>query len=210
MPVDHIRYDLLTQQALRAVVRRVLGDVAKTGSLPGEHHFYVTFDTRMPGVKMSTRLRAQYPEEMTVVLQHQFWDLTVTDSYFEVALSFNGISEKLHVPLETVKGFFDPSVQFGLQFETVTEEAAGPREVIAEEPAEEAKTPRLKRKSADPEAPAAIGPATPTTLEKAEAKKAETLKETSKPALVPDTDKGDPDKPSGGAEVVRLDRFRKK
>jgi hypothetical protein len=74
MPVDHIRYDLLTQQALRAVVRRVLGDVAKTGSLPGEHHFYVTFDTRMPGVKMSTRLRAQYPEEMTVVLQHQFWD----------------------------------------------------------------------------------------------------------------------------------------
>ena len=121
MPVDHIRYDLLTQQALRAVVRRVLGDVAKTGSLPGEHHFYVTFDTRMPGVKMSTRLRAQYPEEMTVVLQHQFWDLTVTDSYFEVALSFNGISEKLHVPLETVKGFFDPSVQFGLQFVTVTE-----------------------------------------------------------------------------------------
>ena len=80
MPVDHIRYDLLTQQALRAVVRRVLGDVAKTGSLPGEPPFYVTFDPRAPGVKMSSRLRAQYPEEMTVVLQHQFWDLTVTDS----------------------------------------------------------------------------------------------------------------------------------
>ena len=210
MPVDHIRYDLLTQQALRAVVRRVLGDVAKTGSLPGEHHFYVTFDTRAPGVKMSTRLRAQYPEEMTVVLQHQFWDLTVTDSYFEVALSFNGISEKLHVPLETVKGFFDPSVQFGLQFETVPEEATGPKEVVAEAPVEEPKTPRLKRKPAEPEAPAAIGPATPATVEKADAKKPEAAKETQKPALVADKDKGDPDKPSGGAEVVRLDRFRKK
>lgn len=207
MPVDHIRYDLLTQQALRAVVRRVLGDVAKTGSLPGEHHFYVTFDTRAPGVKMSTRLRAQYPEEMTVVLQHQFWDLTVTDSYFEVALSFNGISEKLHVPLDTVKGFFDPSVQFGLQFETVTEEA-GPKEVVAEAPVEETKTPRLKRKLTE-EAPAATGPAMPAKAEKIEAKKPD------KPALVSDADKGDadkgdPDKPSGGAEVVRLDRFRKK
>ena len=211
MPVDHIRYDLLTQQALRAVVRRVLGDVAKTGSLPGEHHFYVTFDTRAPGVKMSSRLRAQYPEEMTVVLQHQFWDLTVTDSYFEVALSFNGISEKLHVPLDTVKGFFDPSVQFGLQFETVTEAQAGPREVAAE-PVEEPKTPRLKRKPAEPEPPAAIGPATPTKAERTDAKKPEppTPKETQKPALVADTDKDDPDKPSGGAEVVRLDRFRKK
>ena len=77
---------------------------------------------------------------MTVVLQHQFWDLTVTDSYFEVALSFNGISEKLHVPLETVKGFFDPSVQFGLQFETVTEEAR-PEGSRRREPAEEPKTP---------------------------------------------------------------------
>jgi hypothetical protein len=207
MPVDHIRYDLLTQQALRAVVRRVLGDVAKTGSLPGEHHFYVTFDTRAAGVKMSTRLRAQYPEEMTVVLQHQFWDLTVTDTYFEVALSFNGVSEKLHVPLDTVKGFFDPSVQFGLQFETVTEDA-GPKDVAAEAPAEEPRTPRLKRKLAEPDAPPAIGPATPAA-EKADAKKPDP-KETPKPALVPDTDKGDPDKPSGGAEVVRLDRFRKK
>ena len=204
MPVDHIRYDLLTQQALRAVVRRVLGDVAKTGSLPGEHHFYVTFDTRAPGVKMSTRLRAQYPEEMTVVLQHQFWDLTVTDTYFEVALSFNGISEKLHVPLDTVKGFFDPSVQFGLQFETVTEEAAGPKEVVAGD----AKPAKPRRKPAEPEPPAAIGPATPAKME---AKKPDAPK----PALVTDNDKGDPDKPepdkpSGGAEVVRLDRFRKK
>jgi hypothetical protein len=120
------------------------------------------------------------------------------------------------VPLDTVKGFFDPSVQFGLQFETVTEEA-GPKEVAAEEPVEEPKTPRLKRKLADPEAPSAIGPATPV-VEMADAKKPdapkevpkEAPKETPKPALVTDKDKGDPDKPSGGAEVVRLDRFRKK
>ena len=124
MSVDHIRYDLLTQQALRAVVRRVLSDVAKAGSLPGEHHFYVTFDTRAPGVKLSSRMREQYPEEMTIVLQHQFWDLAVSDAHFEVALSFNGVSEKLHVPFEAIKGFFDPSVQFGLQFEPQGEAAA--------------------------------------------------------------------------------------
>src|SRR6266513_6011205 len=135
MAVDHIRYDLLTQQALRAVVRRVLFDVAKSG-LPGEHHFYVTFDTRAPGVKLSARMREQYPEEMTVVLQHQFWDLAVTDTHFEVALSFNGVSEKLHVPLEAIKGFFDPSVQFGLQFETQGEAGkAAPAETPADEKA---------------------------------------------------------------------------
>ncbi len=128
MSVDHIRYDLLTQQALRAVVRRVLSDVAKVGSLPGEHHFYVTFDTRAPGVKLSSRMREQYPEEMTVVLQHQFWDLAVSDAHFEVALSFNGVSEKLHVPFEAIKGFFDPSVQFGLQFEPQGEAAGAGRE----------------------------------------------------------------------------------
>ncbi len=199
MATDHIRYDLLTQQALRAVVRRVLSDVAKTG-LPGEHHFYVTFDTRAPGVKLSARMREQYPEEMTVVLQHQFWDLAVSDAHFEVGLSFNGISEKLHVPLDAIKGFFDPSVQFGLQFETAAESkdaapAAKPAPVAAEE-ARPAK-PRRKPAPAEPEAPAAIGPAEPAKP----AAKA--------PALVAGTDT-DPDKPSGGAEVVRLDRFRKK
>ena len=200
MPVDHIRYDLLTQQALRAVVRRVIADVAKTGSLPGEHHFYITFDTRAPGVKMSTRLRAQYPEDMTVVLQHQFWDLAVTDTYFEVSLSFNGISEKLHIPLDAIKGFFDPSVQFGLQFETVTEGDGATKEVATEAPPEAAKPAKPKRKPAEPEAPAAIGPA----------KADDTKSAPAKPALVAGTDKPEPDKPSGGAEVVRLDRFRKK
>jgi len=199
MAVDHIRYDLLTQQALRAVVRRVLSDVAKSG-LPGEHHFYVTFDTRAPGVKLSARMREQYPEEMTIVLQHQFWDLAVSDAHFEVALSFSGVSEKLHVPLDAIKGFFDPSVQFGLQFETQTEAKDAPAEKPApavEEP--KAAKPRRKPVAPEPEAPAAVGPAEPAKAEKAPA-----------PVLVGGTDNPEPNKPSGGAEVVRLDRFRKK
>jgi uncharacterized protein len=205
MSVDHIRYDLLTQQALRAVVRRVLTDISKTGVLPGEHHFYITFDTRAPGVRISKRLHEQYPEEMTIVLQHQFWDLVVSEAHFEVGLSFNGITEKLYVPLEAIKGFFDPSVQFGLQFDTGADAQKAAVPVAAEKPGlamvpdeakPAAKTATSRRKSAlPPEAPAAVGPA-------------ESAKP--QPALVADTDKGDPDKPSGGAEVVRLDRFRKK
>ena len=199
MSVDHIRYDLLTQQALRAVVRRVLSDVAKVGSLPGEHHFYVTFDTRAPGVRLSTRMKEQYPEEMTVVLQHQFWDLAVSDAHFEVALSFNGVSEKLHVPFEAIKGFFDPSVQFGLQFEPQGE-AAG----AAEKPAlAEEKATRSRRKPvAEEDAPAAVGPAEPA--KPAPAKKPPVA------LVAKDEAPPEPDKPNGGAEVVRLDRFRKK
>ena len=118
MATDHIRYDILAQQALRGVMRDVLTDAAKNG-LPGEHHFYISFDTKADGVKMSDRLREQHPQDITIILQHQFWDLAVTDDHFEVGLSFNGVPEKLLVPFEAVKGFFDPSVQFGLQFETI-------------------------------------------------------------------------------------------
>src|SRR5690348_18328196 len=118
---DHIRYDLLTQQALRGVVRKVLGDAARKNALPGEHHFYISFDTRADNVRLSDRLRGQYPEQMTIILQHQFWDLEVDDAGFEVGLSFGGVPEKLYVPFEAIKGFFDPSVQFGLQFEEAGE-----------------------------------------------------------------------------------------
>ena len=121
MSVDHIRYDLLTQDALRGVIRTVLTDAAVKG-LPGEHHFFVTFDTRADGVRMSARLRASYPGEMTIVLQHQFWDLTVGEDDFDVGLAFNGIPERLHIPFKAVRSFVDPSVQFGLQF-TVDVEA---------------------------------------------------------------------------------------
>ena len=109
---DHIRYDLLTQQALRGVVRKVLTDAAKKG-LPGDHHFYISFDTHADGVRLSDRLRTQYPEEMTIILQHQFWDLAVSEQGFEVGMSFGGIPEKLFVPFAAIRGFFDPSVQLG-------------------------------------------------------------------------------------------------
>jgi uncharacterized protein len=122
MAVDHIRYDILTQEALRGVVRTVLIDAAANG-LPGEHHFFISFDTTAEGVRISPRLKAQYPAEMTVVLQHQFWDLIVNEESFEVGLSFNGIPERLFVPFAAVKGFFDPSVQFALQFAATVGEA---------------------------------------------------------------------------------------
>ena len=172
MPVDHIRYDILTQSALRGVMRTVLTDVAKKG-LPGEHHFKISFDTNAAGVKLSPRMHAQYPEEMTIVLQHQFWDLTVTDDAFEVGLSFGGIPERLVVPFAAIKSFLDPSVQFGLQFE--------PSEATAEAPA--AKLPTVP-------APSALPVAAP------------------EPAAESTDD--EPAKTSEGAEVVRLDRFRKK
>jgi hypothetical protein len=115
MAEDEIRYDLLTQDALRGVVRQVLARVQRDG-LPGEHHLYIAFDTSAEGVSISKRLKEQYPEEMTVVLQYQFWDLQVTNDRFEVKLSFSNVPERLVVPFGAVKAFYDPSAQFGLQF----------------------------------------------------------------------------------------------
>lgn len=117
MAEDLIRYDSLAQDALRGVIRTVLRRVAASG-LPGEHHLYIAFDTQADGVNISDRLRAQYPEEMTVVLQYQFWDLEVSDNRFEVKLAFNNIPERLVIPYQSIKAFYDPSVQFGLQFGT--------------------------------------------------------------------------------------------
>jgi len=178
MATDHIRYDVLTREALRGVLRRVLTDAAAHG-LPGEHHFFITFLSTAEGVKLSPRLLAQYPDEMTIILQHQFWDLVVHDDRFEVGLSFGGIPERLVVPFAAIKSFFDPSVQFGLQFETA--DAAGAETMV------DAETPpkNLPASSAPSALAAASQPAAP---EKAE----------------------EPAKPGEGAEVVRLDRFRKK
>lgn len=120
MAEDLIRYDILAQEALRGVVRKVLSEVAKTG-LPGEHHFFISFVTTAPGVRISQRLLDQYKNEMTIVLQNQYWDLKTTDTGFEVGLSFDGQPEILVVPYSAIKGFFDPSVQFGLQFDVVDE-----------------------------------------------------------------------------------------
>ena len=111
-----MRYDVLAQDALRGVVRRALR-ITRDQGLPGEHHFYISFRTDAPGVDISDKLRSQYPQEMTIVLQHQFWNLEVNDDRFSVDLTFNKIPERLVVPFSAVQGFFDPSVQFGLQFQ---------------------------------------------------------------------------------------------
>jgi hypothetical protein len=183
MGVDYIRYDILTQEALRGVVRTVLSDAAAKG-LPGEHHFFVSFDTHADGVKISPRLLAQYPDEMTIVLQHQFWDLTVTQDGFEVGLSFNGIPERLVVPLAAITAFVDPSVQFGLKFAVQAE--ATEEEEEAEPVTKERPPARHERVRPAEPPPVAANPA---------------------PLAKPE-DEGD--KPQGGGEVVRLDRFRKK
>jgi uncharacterized protein len=179
MATDHIRYDILAQAALRGVVRTVLADAAKKG-LPGEHHFKISFNTMAPGVRLSDRMRAQYPAEMTIVLQHQFWDLSVGDSGFEVGLSFGGMPELVGVPFDAVTAFYDPAVQFGFQLESVEAKAAD---------------------ASDTTKPVADKLAAPPTPLPAPPDKAET------PPV--------PEEPSGsqggsGAEVVRLDRFRKK
>lgn len=117
MPAEPtIDYDSLTQEAMRGVVRNVLTQAAKTG-LPGDHHFYISFDTAASGVVLSKRLKDKYPHEMTIVLQHRFWDLSVSDEGFEVKLTFDGIPERLVVPFAAIRVFFDPSVRYGLQFE---------------------------------------------------------------------------------------------
>jgi hypothetical protein len=198
MAVDHIRYDLLAQEALRGVLRTVLSDAAKNG-LPGDHHFFVTFDTCAEGVRLSQRMRAQYPKEMTVVLQHQFWDLAVTEDSFEVGLSFGGVPERLSVPFAAVKGFFDPSVEFGLQFEQVgvapAETDAKPEALPAPQQSrgEPANAPvQIKPRRTTPAVPAVSTPANPEPAA------------SEQPADKPT------DKSAGGGEVVRLDRFRKK
>lgn len=111
----HIQYEILAREALRHVVRAVLEQAQREG-LPGDHHFYITFRTDAPGVGISDQLRAEFPQEMTIVLQHQFWDLDVTPERFSVKLAFGGVPRELVVPFSAVSAFFDPSVQFGLQF----------------------------------------------------------------------------------------------
>ena len=195
MAVDHIRYDILAQEALRGMVRTVLGDVAKNG-LPGEHHFYISVDTRAEGVKLPPRVRSQYPEEITLVLQHQFWDLKVEQDHFEVGLAFGGVAERLMIPFTAIKGFFDPSVQFALQFEQL---GAAATEAA---PAQEDSAPATKKSKA-PMAGKSRPPA-----EHKKPRPTPAIAAVPKPANSP-TDEG-PDKPPGSGEVVRLDRFRKK
>jgi hypothetical protein len=191
MAVDHIRYDILTQEALRGVVRTVLSDAASNG-LPGEHHFFITFDPRAEGVQLSKRMREQYPEEMTVVLQHQFWDLTVDEDRFEVGMSFGGVPEKLIVPFAAILRFVDPSVQFGVQFEQLgtADDASGDAK---EDAASKSGSPTTAT-TATPRPPAEHKPALAAVA----------------PAADEPPQQEAPASGQDSAQIVRLDRFRKK
>lgn len=132
MVEDTLRYDKMVEDALRGVVRQALRQVAAHG-LVGDHHFYITFLCNHPDVQLAPRLRAKHPEEMTIVLQHQFWDLNVEEDRFSVTLSFGGASECLVVPLAAITGFADPSAKFGLQFQTETVADDEDEEILEDE-----------------------------------------------------------------------------
>jgi hypothetical protein len=131
-PDSLIAYDDIVQDCLRGVVRRVLKDVELAGGLPGGHHFYIAFRTRFPGVDLPRHLLERYPDEMTIVLQHRYWDLAVEEAHFEVGLTFNQVPAKLHVPYAAVTGFHDPAVGFALQF--VVPAGEGQAEPVPEPP----------------------------------------------------------------------------
>ena len=183
MADDQIRYDILAQEALRGVMRKVLAEVARTG-LPGNHHFFITFLTGAPGVRISGRLRERYPEQMTIVIQFQYWDLKVTDTGFEVGLSFSDVPEKLEIPFSAVRGFYDPSVNFELEFDVKAEEADGE----------------------DEEEPAAQGPVAIAPEKKAPVRKKQAEADKPDQGKAEDGDTA----PNKGADVVSLDAFRKK
>lgn len=165
MSQDLIRYDILLQEAMRGVVRKVMGEVARTG-LPGNHHFFITFVTGAPGVRISSRLKEKYPEQMTIVVQHQYWDLEVSDSHFEIGLSFGDVPERLSIPFLAVRGFYDPSVSFELEIDDKLEPEAkkgdtAPTPLIAPEKAkaklETVKAKPETKKASDEEAGADVG-----------------------------------------------------
>jgi len=186
MSDDLMRYDQLAQTALRnGVVREALRRVEKEG-LPGDHHFYLTFNTAFPGVSISDRMREKYPREMTIVLQHQFEELRVRDDGFDVRLSFDNIPERLSIPFESLKAFFDPAVPFGLQFEVVQAQ-----QNVGSEQVGHANAPLAETKAAKPAK---------------QARKSGKTVDTAGPAEVP----SEPGQPDEEHKVVLLDSFRKK
>ena len=238
MTQDLIRYDLLVQDALKGVVRKVLGDAAREG-LPGEHHFYVSFRTDFPGVRLSTRMREKYPQDMTIVLQHQFWDLSVTEHALEVGLSFSGVPERLLIPFDALTGFFDPSVQFGLKFElqeppalsdsgTASGRIDNPVATLRPAPARTPPGAGSEPDTAEPAAPVAKPAqaedpvADAGSEEQKRSAKAATKAKTGKKPIGKDAEsetgkdetgaggKASPADKTPGAEVVSLDSFRKK
>jgi hypothetical protein len=204
MPTDYIRYDLLVQDALRSVVRKVLTDAARTG-LPGEHHFNISFKTQGPGVSIPPAMRQRYPDEMAIILQHEFWDLAVTADAFEVSLNFSRRPERLTIPFDSITGFSDPSVPFGFKLEprVAAEPAVADSRREPPTPVRPPLVPQPRRESlpqpsdATPvgKTPRAVsGPVGPRVVESVKSQKKSQEKSTD----------GDPSK------VVSIDAFRKK
>ncbi len=197
-PEDLIRYDVLTQEALRNVIRKVLQEASVAG-LPGDHHFFITFRTDHPSVRLSTRMRERYPEEMTIVVQHSFWDLKVSENNFEIDLSFDDILERLRVPFASLKGFFDPHVKFGVQFDAEYLEAANADS--ENEDLDLGNPENLPQPAQTREITKAKPPTKVSRKKAAKTKKPETG--------VEDTG-NDAQTEEGGAEIVSLDKFRNK
>ncbi|MBI3199472.1 MAG: hypothetical protein HYZ40_18570 [Rhodospirillales bacterium] len=176
---DRFHYDALVDDALRSVVRRVLTQVAAKG-LPGSHHFYISFRSTDPGVELPEYLRAKYPEEMTIVLQHQYWDLVIGEESFEVTVSFNKQQEHIKVPFAALSAFVDPSVRFGLQFDR-KEKAAGDKPAAA-----------------------------PATLPAPDKRPAQAAPAAAKDSPEASAAADGEAKPEDAAKIVKLDSFRKK
>ncbi len=219
-----IDYEALQSEAMRGVVRAVLARTAKSG-LPGDHHFYISFDTTVPGVSLSKRLKEKYPTEMTIVLQHRFWDLIVTEERFEVKLTFDGIPERLVVPFAALKVFFDPSVRYGLQFED--SELSMRSQSVASNAYDDdpttpltgrapPKKPRAPRKSKSEREPA--GNAAAENISEVPRIPAASAPKSAKPAAAAPAEvpaaasaSDDPNsETSSGAQILSLDQFRKK
>jgi uncharacterized protein len=194
MPTDLIRYDLLVQDALRSVVRQVLSDAARNG-LPGDHHFNISFKTGAPGVGLPPAMRQRYPDEMTIILQHEFWDLIVEADAFEVGLNFSRKPERLRIPFDAIVAFNDPSVPFGFKLEP--REAPPSAEKTEERPSrpEAAPEPSSKPQPAPLPAPAKTAPAAVSAARPKGA--AESQPKTAESAAAP-------------GKVVSIDAFRKK
>jgi len=188
MTEDILRYDILVQNALRGVIRKVLSEIDKTG-LPGNHHFFITFMTGAQGVKVSNRVREQYPDQMTIVLQHQFWELEINETGFGIGLSFSDVPEKLYIPYTAIRGFYDPSVNFELEFDVEQSDEESDDESDGEIVASDVGDPIVQDDQKDKDTAKAA-----------------------KPKVVDDSedDEAEDEDDEASAEVVSLDAFRNK
>ena len=190
MSVDYIRYDLLVQDALRSVVRKVVSEAARSG-LPGDHHFNIAFKTQAPGVVIPPAMRQRYPDEMAIILQHEFWDLQVTADAIEVSLNFSRKPERLTIPFDSITGSSDPSVPFGFKLE--------PRAAAEPAPATSTSSGREAAKK-DEAQPAAGAPPAPKSSQTASAPK----------SAASHAKKPESSNEGAAAKVVSIDAFRKK